>query len=885
MLNRIIARLILLLLNLRYRIRVRGLGAILARGNKGILLLPNHPALIDPIILVAALLDKLSPRPLGDRRQIDRFFIRWIARRIGIRTLPDVTKDGLDSTDQIQRMLADTIEGLNRGENALMYPAGHVTYGRLEDLGGNSAAELLIHSASSARVVLVRTRGLWGSRFSRAQTREPNVGRILRQGVWWLLANGILFGPRRPVDIELYEPADLPRSGDRSTLNRYLERFYNQNPPPNTYVPYTIWERGGIRELPEPPADPARREELASVPPATRQLVLGHLRQLSGVGESELREEARLANDLGLDSLARAELVVWLEKEFGFRQSGPDSLRTVGEVMLAACGAAVSNAGESVKRPSLAWFAAGRGEDRVVVPEGDTITAVFLRQAARRPGRAAVADQVSGVKTYRDLITAILVLRPIIRKLPGDYVGIMLPASVAADVLFLSALFAGKTPVMVNWTVGRRNMLHSLDLLGVQHVLTAGALVGRLESEGMDLSGLKERFLLMEQVGKSIPLVRKVRAAIHSRLSWRTLENATPPANAVVLFTSGSESMPKAVPLTHANILTNIRDITSFIALYDNDRLLGIAPPFHSMGLTVTMSLPLCTGLKVVHSPNPMAGAVLAGVIEAYGATLLVGTPTFLAGIMRAAEPGRLATLRALVTAAEKCPPATYAALAERCPRARVLEAYGVTECSPTVSVNDYNDPRPQTIGKMLPSLHWTVVDVESNQPVPAGKSGMLLLRGPTIFGGYLNYAGPSPFVESQGHSWYRTGDLVHYDADNVFTFDGRLKRFVKLGGEMISLPAIEAVLAERCPPPDPDHGPTLAIEVTPTDEHPEIVLFTTGDLSREQANAHVRDAGLSPLYNIRRVIRLDAIPVLGTGKTDYRALKDLLRNEARGSS
>jgi long-chain-fatty-acid--[acyl-carrier-protein] ligase len=154
----------------------------------------------------------------------------------------------------------------------------------------------------------------------------------------------------------------------------------------------------------------------------------------------------------------------------------------------------------------------------------------------------------------------------------------------------------------------------------------------------------------------------------------------------------------------------------------------------------------------------------------------------------------------------------------------------------------------------------------------------MLLLRGPSIFGGYLKYDGPSPFVDFDGHSWYRTGDLVHYDADGVFTFDGRLKRFVKLGGEMISLPAIEAALAEHCPPPDPDKGPVLAVEATPTDEHPEIVLFTTTDLSREQANTHIRAAGLSPLYSIRRVIRLEAIPVLGTGKTDYRALQEMLK-------
>ena len=877
MLNRIITRLILCLLALRYRIRLRGLAKILARGNSGILFLPNHPALIDPVMMVALLYAKFAPRPIADRRQVDRFFIRWVARRIGVRTLPDVTKDGVGSTDQIQQMLADTIDGLKRGENALMYPAGHVTYTRLEDLGGNSAAELLVRGAPDARVVLVRTRGLWGSSFGRANSRVVSVGQILRKGILSLLANGILFGPRRQVDIELYEPADLPRTADRAALNRYLERFYNDNPPHNTHVPFTIWESGGTRVLPEPKDAFARPEDLASVPAATRQLVHDHLREVSGVSASDLRDDARLANDLGLDSLARAELLIWLEKEFGFPQSGPDSLQTVGEVLLAACGAAVSTHGDAVKPPPAVW-SSERGKPKLFIPDGDTITAVFLRQAARNPGRAAVADQVGGVKTYRDLVTAILVLRPIIQALPGDYVGIMLPASVVADVLFLSALFAGKTPVMVNWTVGRRNMLHSLDLLGVRHVLTADALATRLETEGMDLTGLKERFLLMEQVGKSITLPTKLWAAIRARFSWASLESVTPPKNAVVLFTSGSESLPKAVPLTHTNILANFRDTASIVELYQTDRMLGMVPPFHSMGLTVTTVLPLCGGMKVVHSPNPMAGALLAAITEAYGATIMVGTPTFLAGITRAGQPQQLATLRLAVTGAEKCPPAVYASLARQCPGARILEGYGVTECSPIVSVSDFNDPKPGTIGKMFPSVLWAVLDVETGQPVPAGKTGMLLLRGPSIFGGYLNYDGPSPFVEHDGHSWYRTGDLVHHDADGVFSFDGRLKRFIKLGGEMISLPAIEAALIEHCPPPDPDKGPVLAVEATPTDEHPEIVLFTTTDLSREQANTHIRSAGLSPLYSIRRVIRLDAIPVLGTGKTDYRALKEQLK-------
>jgi len=173
------------------------------------------------------------------------------------------------------------------------------------------------------------------------------------------------------------------------------------------------------------------------------------------------------------------------------------------------------------------------------------------------------------------------------------------------------------------------------------------------------------------------------------------------------------------------------------------------------------------------------------------------------------------------------------------------------------------------------------VVDMQAGHRVGPGGRGMLLVRGPSVFGGYLAHEGESPFVEFEGQAWYRTGDLVTQDEDGVLTFAGRLKRFTKLGGEMISLPAIEAVLAERLAPEEED-GPSLAVEAAPGDGHPEIVLFTTLEVDRKTANRHIRDAGLSALHNVRRVVRLPELPVLGTGKTDYRALRERLEAEQR---
>ena len=267
---------------------------------------------------------------------------------------------------------------------------------------------------------------------------------------------------------------------------------------------------------------------------------------------------------------------------------------------------------------------------------------------------------------------------------------------------------------------------------------------------------------------------------------------------------------------------------------------------------------------------------MLARLIEAYRTTLLVGTPTFLNGILRGVAGRELDSLRVVITGAEKCPESTFALIRSRWPDLKVIEGYGITECSPVVSANDENAPQPGTIGKVLPSVEYVLLDVATGQRVAPGGTGLLLVRGPSIFSGYLNYEGDSPFVEFEGRSWYRTGDLVSERTDGVLVFAGRLKRFIKLGGEMISLPAIEEALARHYVLPT-DEEPVIAVEATAAELNPELVLFTIRDLDRESVNNRIRESGLSPLHNIRLIRKIEKIPVLGTGKTDYRALKALL--------
>jgi long-chain-fatty-acid--[acyl-carrier-protein] ligase len=866
------------LLALRYRVTLVGLDEVVARGRERILLLPNHPALIDPVILAVWFLDPLSPLFLADSQQIDRPILRTLARYYGVRALPDAKEFGSEVRKEVERVLAECARHLQQGGNLCIYPSGHVYRSRHEDLRGNSGAHTLVQKVPDARVVLVRTTGLWGSAFSWAAGREPQLAQALRRGGAGLLGSGVALAPKREVRIELVEAQDLPRRGTREEFNRYLEDFYNQGAPPARYVPYGALERGEARDMPEPDAF-TRVRDASQVPRAVREAVWAHLRERSGV--TDFADGAKLARDLGLDSLARAELLVWIEKELGVPVADATTMETVADVLLAACGEATTRLARRVVPPHPSWFKRQQGTRISVSPSARTLLEAFLDLADQGLARPLVADQTSGVRSVGDLVTGVFALQDTFRALPGRRLGILLPASVGATLSYLTTLAAEKTPVLVNFTLGPRHLKSSLDQVGVERVITSKLLVERLASRGTDLSSIADKFVFLEDVREKITAKTKLRAALQARVGRSALREVRVTQHAAVLFTSGSEAAPKAVPLTHENLLTNLRDVLSVAVVRPDDCVLGMLPPFHSFGLAVGIGAAIAGGLRVIYHPDPTDGGMLAKLASTYGVSVLVGTPTFVSGIVGAGTRQELSKIRLAVTGAEACSARVYEAIRDRCPNAVILEGYGITECSPVVSLNDERAPVPFTVGKPLPSVRWMIVNTATQEPVPAGETGMLLVRGPSVFDGYLEYDGPSPFVEQAGHLWYRTGDLVCADDEGVLTFRGRLKRFVKIGGEMVSLPAIEAALEEAIPRDASQPGPVLAVVADTSRERPELVLFTTIPLERSLANELLRKAGLSSLHAIRQVMAVESLPVLGTGKTDHRSLEAQLNSAA----
>ena len=438
-------------------------------------------------------------------------------------------------------------------------------------------------------------------------------------------------------------------------------------------------------------------------------------------------------------------------------------------------------------------------------------------------------------------------------------------------VLLTSALAVSMT------LISTANLAHAAQLMGLTHVITSQAFLDRA---GVSVEGVQ--YLFLEELRRKIRKLELLRKLL--RVRWfpgrvrKSVPQVPPDRPAVVLFTSGSERAPKAVPITHANILSEMRSGIEYLSLSRREVILGFLPAFHSFGIAVTSLLPLIGGMRVVHHPDPTDAAGLARKTAAYRPTMLVGTPTFVTYIVERAKPGDLESLTMIVVGAERCPPSLYARCKALAPHAALLEGYGITECSPVVAVNHPARNRPGTVGQPISVVATQVVDLETEEPLGPDTLGMLWVSGPTIFPGYIGFEGPSPFRERDGQRWYVTGDLAEMSADNYIKLAGRLKRVRKAGGEMISRPALEEPFAKRFPATE--EGPRVAVEGIETDGGRRIVLFSTEPITLGEANTMLMQEGFRGVMRLDEVRRVAKVPVLGTGKTDYKALRAMLTAE-----
>jgi long-chain-fatty-acid--[acyl-carrier-protein] ligase len=882
--------LVRLLVALRYRLVIKGMDKLAAHRFerlRGIVFLPNHPAEIDPVILEMVLLRRFRPKPLV----VEHFYhlrgFRFFMDLVGAMPLP--TMEIMANKwrgKRVEKLLNTIIGELKQGRNFLIYPSGRLKHTGMELLGGASFVHNILQECPEANVVLVRTTGLWGSKFSRALTgASPDFGKVLWECVKILVKNGLFFAPKRDIVVEMELPsADFPYRASRLEFNKYLENWYNRYPEKGTepikLVSYAFWKE----EFPKVyvPTDQPQPVEERAVSKKIQEQVFAHLGSLCGRGVDLIERKMHLSHDLGLDSLDVAQLYVFLDEQYGIADLLPGDLHTVEDVLQAAAGYKKERDGEesiSVKRN--VW----PEEKRLPLefPPGETIQEVFLRSVQRNNSHVACYDALSGPLTYRKMKLAALLLAEKFRELPGARVGIMLPASSGAYLVILAVLFAGKIPVMINWTSGVKALDHAADLSGLKAVVTSSRFLDRLENG--DLGKIEEMLHFLEEIRESIGWKDKLRALILSLKSPKNLlktlhlDAISPTDPAVILFTSGTETLPKGVPLSHANLLSNQRASLQAVPLVPYEILLGILPPFHSFGFSVTGLYPLLIGMRVCFSPDPNDSHGLAREIGAWKPTLFCAAPSFIKAIFRVATLEQLQSLKIVVSGAEKTPQELFDFAKTHLPNTQLLEGYGITECSPVVTIDRLGEVH-KGVGKPLPGVEVMVIDRAALQPVAPGVEGEVCIAGPNVFNGYLDSA-RDPFLTIDGKRWYASGDRGYFSEEGNLVLSGRLKRFVKIGGEMISLGGIEDELLrqahERRWITGKEEGPPLAVSVREKEtDKPMIVLYTTFAVSKEDVNSALKECGMGRMVKIAEVRTLEQIPLTGTGKTHYRLLDEI---------
>lgn len=491
------------------------------------------------------------------------------------------------------------------------------------------------------------------------------------------------------------------------------------------------------------------------------------------------------------------------------------------------------------------------------------------------PNKLILEDQDRNPLSYTDLIRAAFALGRKIAALtePGERVGVLLPSSAGVVVTFFALHAFGRVPTMLNFTAGIRNLRAACELAGVKRVLTAERFIEQAKLHDIiDALEPLATITYLEHLRAEIGVTDKLFAAAAGAFPKLFRKFARPEDPGVILFTSGSFGAPRGVVLSQGNLTANVAQIAHHIPLDPAWVMFNPLPTFHCFGLTGGVLLPLLTGMKAFEYPSPLHVKQIPPLLKSSGASILLATDTFLNQYARAAEPDELSGLVFIVCGAEKVREETHNLIAQRFGPIPVLEGYGATEASPVVAVNKPIDNRRGTVGGLLPGIESRLEPVEG---ISGG--GRLFVRGPNVMAGYLGADGN---IEAPTDGWHDTGDVVALSEDRWVRILGRVKRFAKIGGEMVSLTAAEDLATAIWP--DSRH----AVVALPDPKKGERLVLVTDRQGAEFAalTAHAQLIGAPELTVPRKVIIAAEIPVLGTGKTDYVAVQRMAEADARAT-
>lgn len=503
-----------------------------------------------------------------------------------------------------------------------------------------------------------------------------------------------------------------------------------------------------------------------------------------------------------------------------------------------------------------------------------TLPLALLDARAKHGGAKEILEDPERTPlTYNKLILGALVLG---RKLKAEArgsknVGVLLPNVNGVAVTLFGLWFHGLTPVLLNFTAGPRNVVLACETAQVQVIVTSKRFVDQAKLDDVVAAISHGRAVVyLEDVRQGLTAVDKVLGVWRSFFARAVGQKAgqDPDSPAVILFTSGSEGVPKGVVLSHANIAANAAQIWRHAdgMLTANDIAMNPLPVFHSFGLTAGMMLGLLNGMKVVLYPSPLHFKQVPKLIGETKATFLFATDTFLVGYARAADVDDLKGLRNVVTGAEKVKDSTRALWARW--STEILEGYGCTECSPVLACNIPTDNRHGTVGRLLEMIESRLDRVDG-----INDGAKLVVRGPNVMLGYMLHSEPGK-IQRPKDGWHDTGDIVDLSEDGFVTIKGRAKRFAKIGGEMVSLAGVEAVASSIWP------GATHVAVVLPDPKKGEQIVLITDkpDADRAAYIAAAKGNGVAELQFPRAILVVGSIPVLGSGKIDYPAATEVVK-------
>jgi len=511
----------------------------------------------------------------------------------------------------------------------------------------------------------------------------------------------------------------------------------------------------------------------------------------------------------------------------------------------------------------------------------DTLSTLFegLVTASKRfgPGKIILEDADRQKLSYRRLILASLVLGNRITQgsHPGDAIGVLLPNAAAFLITVFGINAFARVSAIFNFTAGERNIVSAARTARVTTVITSRRFIETAKLENI-IEALENEpetainIVYLEDLRAQLGPLDKVLGATRllRPLGQQKRAKARPDSPAVILFTSGTEGAPKGVVLTNQNLVGNARQIYAHASKHfpPDDTMMNPLPMFHSFGLTAAALMPILSGMKTVLYPSPLHYREIPKLIAKTKATLLLATDTFLQGYARAAGPQDLQSIRFVVAGAERVKEKTRELWDKS--GTQILEGYGATECSPVIACNLPGDNTHGTVGPTLPLIETRLVSVKG-----VNEGGRLLVRGPNVMAGYIHADNPSKIAPPQD-GWHDTGDIVTI-IDGRISIKGRAKRFAKIGGEMVSLAAIEALASDLWP--EAQH---VVVAIPDVKKGEQLVLVTEQpDAEKRVLQSHIKNAGLPDLWSPKAVMIVNAIPVLGSGKIDLAAAQTLVIN------